>query len=138
MNRREAVNDPDLEVARIRGLLGDDLVDLDLGDRVLARVLNRVADAAADAAETADVRETVPRRSSTRWHRVLAAAAVSVGAVTMPLLAIPHPVMATPRTLIYSIAAPTEVEGAPTAAPVLLQLASLFHPAGEPGPVRRY
>lgn len=113
-----------LETARIRDLLGDDLADLPLGERVLAQSLNRIESGDVPDLDLGDVVPVIP--PAVRVRR-LAHQAVGVAASLVLVLAVvigvqlagAGPAYATPPILHYSLADPSGVLEAQGASPVL-------------------
>lgn len=122
-------NDPEwqaaeLEVARVRDLLGEDLSDLPLETRVLARTLNKI--------EEADLRHDAARRSRTPARWLLAVAAIAAIAIAISMWPT-QSALAAPPSLSYSLHAPEDAASAVAAPDRLAELATVAAATSAPG-----
>lgn len=115
-------HDPELEVARIRDLLGRTDKSDPLERRVIAHTLNNSRDEYGAPGDKNAA--SLPHKS--RRRRLGVAAAAACLAVTIGVLALyPHSAVATPEELEYSLSSATDAATAPSAQSTLVQLAEI-------------
>lgn len=132
-------DDAELEVVRIRDLLGQELSDVPVDTRIVARTLNRIDadersldDVVPGHATPEDVAgSTAASRHHGRW--LLFAAAAAAIALIVTVTRIGPAAMASPPSLRYTLAAPEQTASAPAAEDVLLELAQVAGITPVPG-----